>query len=126
MPHRTRTARTQRPFSACGDRDTKPSWPVTDTFDVNLGQANQQLAHARKVFLHQGLPGSATLDTVRLTGPLYRARDLPQQTKLTPRSEAPDWAEAFATWLMADESLSAVDGAPTPRQLELVTILAQL
>jgi hypothetical protein len=40
-------------------------------------------------------------------------------------SGAGDWAEAFATWLMADESLSEVAGAPTPDQLELVAILAQ-
>lgn len=40
-------------------------------------------------------------------------------------SGAGDWAEAFATWLMADESLSEVAGAPTPSQLDLVAVLAQ-
>ncbi len=38
---------------------------------------------------NRGSSNSDDLDTVRFTGPLCRARDLPQQAELTPRSEAP-------------------------------------
>jgi hypothetical protein len=52
-PHPTRTRRTSRPLSACADRDWQPPRPITDAFDVDVdvdvGQTNQQFAHARRI-----------------------------------------------------------------------------
>jgi len=56
-PHPPSTARTQRARRSAGDRDVKPSRPVTNTFDVDVGQADKQFAHARRVGLQQGLLG---------------------------------------------------------------------
>jgi hypothetical protein len=56
-PHPTSTRRTFRPLNACADRDSQPPRPVTNAFDVDVGQTNQQFAHTRRIGLQQGLLG---------------------------------------------------------------------
>ena len=65
------TVRSQRP---CFDLDPQPRWPLADTADHDVGQANEERAHARRIGFQQGL-----LDTGRrktpsaLQEPLSRA-----------------------------------------------------
>ena len=82
---------TTRPTGSDFDVDSK--WlaiHIVEAEDVHLGQADQQLAHARRIRLHRGSSILKALETVRLAGPLLRARD--PYTPLI--SEAPELAGA--------------------------------
>ena len=55
-----------------------PRPPRPSTFD--LGQADQQLTHARRVRLHRGSPRSASVASTDSVEPLYRARGSPPRS----------------------------------------------
>ena len=82
-PHTPRTARTRRARGPAGDRDSEPSRPVADSFDVDVGQADEEFARARRIGLQQGLPGRLTLDTNRLAEPLCRGPGPPTRSGRT-------------------------------------------
>jgi len=52
---RAATTAAHRPPPLGGDHDPQPPPPLTDPDDRDLGQANQQCAHARRLRLQQGL-----------------------------------------------------------------------
>ena len=47
---------------------------IVDTENIDVSEADKQLAHARSIGFHRGSPSSDRLNTFRLAGPLYRAR----------------------------------------------------
>ena len=88
-PYRPVAARTHRPFGTSRDRDPQKVRPVADADNVDVGQANEQLAHARRVGLQQGLLEFWMRQThPDSSSPCPRPRTL-QLPQPTPRSEAP-------------------------------------
>lgn len=89
-PHCAGACRTRRSFASRDDGDSKPSRPVTDSFDVVIGQPDKESHMRVGPVSNRGSRDSLTLDTNWLAEPLCRTRDhLPDHTELTPRSEAP-------------------------------------
>jgi len=89
QPHRPTTCRAGRSLGAGGDRDPQELGPVADTDHVDIGQANEQFAHARSIGFQQGLLGLGRRRTPpRFVEPLPAPAD-PRLPQLTYRSEAP-------------------------------------
>lgn len=51
---------TRRPFALGGDHDPQPARPLTDPDDSDIGQADQQHAHARSIGFQAGAPRDST------------------------------------------------------------------
>ena len=71
-----RATRTDRTILGADDLDTQPSRPVAHTQHRDVGQADKERAHARKIGLQQGLLETRRRKTpLRIAEPLCRVRD---------------------------------------------------
>lgn len=138
QPHTRVAARTRGATSPTGDRDPQELRPVADAVHVDVGQPDQQLAHARRVGLQQGLLEFWLRKTHPDSSSPCPRPGTPLHHHPTLRSEAPVW-EYIATgcgWhAMVDQCLHHVEhraalgerfgGAVWSGNLEAGVVLAQ-
>ena len=110
-PHRASADRTRPSLGGSGDRDSRPSRPITNTFDIGVGQADQQFAHARRIDLQQGF-----LETVEVS---YESETIWRIPRDLTRSEVGSQLDdlpcpTFAALRTADDVALSFRAVPRP------------
>ena len=111
---------TRRGHKGHGDHDVQPLRPLTDPDHRDVGQPDQQRAHARRLRLQQGLLDSDRRRHRQSRGPLCRERGpLPGPHPAPSKSEAPHWVTVVGPtrpiWVRPDAGPARRRQTPTAR-----------